>query len=1364
MKTITKNLLLVFLTILALFIQVNINAEPTPASNGNCATLSPITAPTVITNHATNITQTGATLNGHVNANGDSTSVSFQYGITTSYGSTISAGFVTGSSMTPVSAPITGLSPGTTYHFRAKGSNLYGTVYGNDSVFTTSAPTSAPTVITGQATNVSQTTATLHGQVNANGSTTTASFQYGLTTSYGSTISAGTVNGTSMTPVSAPITGLSPATTYHCRAVGTNTFGTTYGLDSIFYTLSASPTVITNHATSITQTSATLNGHVNANGYTTTVTFQYGTTTSYGYTIGAGTVNGTSLTPVSAPITGLSPNTVYHFRATGTNSYGTTYGSDSVFTTLPSNSAPTVITKQATNITQTTATLNGQVNANGSSTTVSFQYGLTTSYGSTVSAGTVNGSTLTSVSAPITGLSPYTPYHFRAVGTNTYGTTYGVDSIFYTLSAYPTVITNHATSITQTSATLNGHVNANGYTTTVTFDYGITVSYGSTINAGTVNGTSMTPVSAPLTGLSPNTTYHFRANGTNSYGTTNGNDSVFTTLPSNSAPTVITNNATNITQTTATLNGEVNANGSSTTVTFQYGLTTSYGSTVSAGTVNGSSMTPVSAPVTGLSANTTYHCRAVGSNTYGTTYGNDSVFTTLSSNSPPTVITNNATNITQTSATLNGHVNANGYTTTASFQYGLTTSYGSTVSAGTVNGTSMTPINAGISGLSPGTLYHFRAVGSNSYGTTYGYDTSFTTSVSATPPTVSTRPASSITTQSATLNGLVNANGSLTTVSFQYGLTTAYGNSGSAGTVSGYSQDSVFLNISGLSPSTLYHFRIVGTNAGGTSYGADLTFTTDSSAGCHAVMSYTQTAPLTVQFHNNSAPGYTFDLWDFGDGNISSDTDPLWVYAAPGSYQIKLLVYYGAIPCIDSVIQTVQVTDSTISCQAAFTANIDSINHNTVHFVDHSTGNILNWFWNFGDDSTSVLQNPVHTFPGPGTYNVCLSINGPNCLNSTCQEVQVGTNSNCISYFTHTTSGLDVTFTGHLFSGAPATYNWVFGDGQTGQGQINNHHYSVAGVYYVTLNTIDSTDCQYNSGQSVSVGDSAQYHEIYGQVFASGVPVTSGLVTLFSVDTVAPYFPLIYVVNLDSTGVYYFGNVPNGDFYLYATPLADSNYLPTYYGDILDWQEATIIHIGVPDNPYNINLIPAQNLPLGNGSIHGQIYISGLKTTLLDKVTLLLMNSSMQAGRSLRANVDGSFTFSTLGNGTYYLRAEMAGVKSDIIIVNLSASNPTVSVVMTFAGTRITGVDEISSKISTIKIYPNPVNDELHASFHLRSSSRISATLVNSTGLTVTVITRLLNDNDTEITIPVGSLIPGLYMLRITTDTGTSITTKIIKQ
>ena len=194
----------------------------------------------------------------------------------------------------------------------------------------------------------------------------------------------------------------------------------------------------------------------------------------------------------------------------------------------------------------------------------------------------------------------------------------------------PTVTTTAATNVLGTTATLNGTVNANGTSTAVTFQYGLTVAYGTTV-PGTptpVTGSTVTPVLANITGLTPNTLYHYRCVGVGS-GTTNGNDMTFTTAAL--APTTVTLAATGVTTTGATLNGTVNANGASTAVTFDYGLTVAYGTTVP-GTptpVTGNTATPVSATLTGLATNTTYHFRVNGTNSVGTTNGGDLTFITV---------------------------------------------------------------------------------------------------------------------------------------------------------------------------------------------------------------------------------------------------------------------------------------------------------------------------------------------------------------------------------------------------------------------------------------------------------------------------------------------------------------------------------------------------------------------------------------------------------------------------------------------------------------------------------------------------------------------------------------------------------------
>jgi hypothetical protein len=144
------------------------------------------------------------------------------------------------------------------------------------------------------------------------------------------------------------------------------------------------------------------------------------------------TQNGNAVRAISANISGLSASHTYHFRIVAHNGGGTAFGSDGTFTTLTATGPPIVTTNPVTNIGSLSATLNGSVDPHGLSTTVYFQYGTTTSYGSTTANQTKSGNTYQNVAANISGLAASSTYHFRIVATNTAGTAYGSDRSFAT--------------------------------------------------------------------------------------------------------------------------------------------------------------------------------------------------------------------------------------------------------------------------------------------------------------------------------------------------------------------------------------------------------------------------------------------------------------------------------------------------------------------------------------------------------------------------------------------------------------------------------------------------------------------------------------------------------------------------------------------------------------------------------------------------------------------------------------------------------------------------------------------------------------------------------------------------------------------
>jgi hypothetical protein len=197
-------------------------------------------------------------------------------------------------------------------------------------------------------------------------------------------------------------------------------------------TATPSPAVTTNAATNVASFSATLNGSVNPRGSTTTVYFQWGTTTSYGHTTPVQTRTGNTSLPITANISGLSASRLYHFRIVATNGGGTSFGSDRTFTTLSATGPPVVTTNPATNVTTSSARLNGSLDPHGLTTTVYFKWGTTTSYGHTTATQTQTGNTYRNIIANISGLTTHHTYHFRIVATNSAGTRFGSDRTFTT--------------------------------------------------------------------------------------------------------------------------------------------------------------------------------------------------------------------------------------------------------------------------------------------------------------------------------------------------------------------------------------------------------------------------------------------------------------------------------------------------------------------------------------------------------------------------------------------------------------------------------------------------------------------------------------------------------------------------------------------------------------------------------------------------------------------------------------------------------------------------------------------------------------------------------------------------------------------
>jgi hypothetical protein len=253
----------------------------------------------------------------------------------------------------------------------------------------------------------------------------------------------------------------------------------------------------------------------------------------------------------------------------------------------------------------------------------------------------------------------------------------------------------------------------------------------------------------------------------------------------------------------------------------------------------------------------------------------------------PAVTLQSPSGITASGATLNASVNPNGAATTCYFRYGLTAGYGSfSTTNGLTAGTNAEPVSASITGLLPGTVYHYAAVADNSAGNSTSSDATFTTAPAA--PVAVTQPASGVTPGGATLNGSVNPEGGATTWYFQYGSTTVYGSYTATNSLpAGTGVVAVNAALTGLFSGTPYHYQLVASNSAGTSTGGDIEFAT-------VVVPPPQLAAPTVlndgtvQFAFTSTPGASFTVLGSTDASLPMSN---WTVlgpateVAPGEYQ-----------------------------------------------------------------------------------------------------------------------------------------------------------------------------------------------------------------------------------------------------------------------------------------------------------------------------------------------------------------------------------------------------------------------------------------------------------------------------------------------
>jgi len=880
-----------------------------------------------------------------------------------------------------------------------------------------------------------------------------------------------------------------------------------WGTKIASFKFASTPIVTTTAATLITGTTATLNGTVNPNGLATNYHFEYGTSTSYGTntsTLSAG--SGSSNVVVSSNITGLTSGVPVHFRLVAVNSEGTTNGNDLLFTP----GAAQVTTTAASAIAQTTATSGGNITSDGgSAVTARGVCWATTANPVATGNHTIDGSGTGTFTSSITGLVANTLYHVRAYATNTNGTYYGEDLIFttlcgvstlplaenFTLSTLPScwttqisgsgavdkwTVSNSNTAGGSAYEMMSTYQNiSSAVTRLVTIPFNtigmlqLNLSFKHMLDAygtgctlrvqsstdgitWTNEAWSVASTTTNITATTVNTTVLNNLNSANTMiaFTIEGNlyqydywyiDEVNISSP---LPTVTTTAATSVTATTASSGGNVTAQGSS-SVTARGVCWATTANPVATGnhTTDGTGTGVFTSSVTGLTANTPYHVRAYATNSSGTSYGADLQFTTAID--LPTVTTTTPTSITPTTASSGGNVTADGGgTITARGVCWSTTANPIVTGSHTTDGSGTGVFTSSITGLSANTPYHVRAYATNSAGTSYGADLQFTTAIDL--PTVTTTTPTSITPTTASSGGNVTgAGGGTITARGVCWSTTANPIATGNHTTDGSGTGAFTSSITGLTANTPYHVRAYATNSAGTSYGADLQFT--SAALTLSVTPTNQDVPAT-------SGTTSFSLTSNSAWSVSSDQS--WCTVTPsGSGNGTVYANYDANTLVSSRVANITVTVSGLSpvtitvTQAGLPDKVLNLtvlleglfNGTTMNQAMNTSGHQFSG--NTADQITVELHNSTSPFAlagGPYTVNVntdgTASVTVSGILSSSYYIVVKHRNS------IETWNGSPVSF-----SGASMSYNFSSSASQA----YGNNLKQVSGKYVIYSGDID---------------------------------------------------------------------------------------------------------------------------------------------------------------------------------------------------------------------------------------------------------------------------------------------------------------------
>jgi hypothetical protein len=525
-----------------------------------------------------------------------------------------------------------------------------------------------------------------------------------------------------------------------------------------------------------------------------------------------------------------------------------------------------------------------------------------------------------------------------------------------------------------------------------------------------------------------------------------------------------------------------------------------------------------------------------------------------------------------------------------------------------------------------------------------------------------------------------------------------------------------------------------------------------------------------ISIPNPSLTAYYY--WDFQGISGTGQTFQFYTDSSfvPGYYEYCLQIIDTSGNCFSIQCDSIGVNQPV--CQSFFISIPDPINPNDYQFQFQGSGAASFYSWTIttpGGDVNLTGTNISYTFPGQGSYPVCLEMSGPGCSSNYCDTSVVAAPPVCAASFSVQPLGFSATFSCSYQSNSGGAYEYRLytGDGSvlsfTGDTLQHtfNHTYPGGGSYQVCLRVADTSGiCTDSICMNLNLGGFGPgLTGVYIYAELSGAPCSDCEVLVLMLDSLSGRWQAIDTLSNDSSG--YFSTGLSSGTYLFRAEANSSfsgneSLMPTYQGDVLFWSSGIPTLLPQQTSAFcgcyvdTIRLVTG-TIQGGTAGIEGNIREGGFRAEgdPIGGVDILLLEINQLAIKRTKSAQNGTYSLTNLDAGTYWVYPEVINRITYPVMVELTQDSTEREVNLSVEQDIVFGLGDSGIESTSFRAYPNPVREAFKLSFGAKNSGMVVVSVLDMQGRCFLKQWYPVASGRNDITIDLAMLEGGTYLIRV---------------